>query len=237
MAESETIMKKHYEYLLWDIDDTLIDFKSSEKVAIKMCFKHFGVVLSDEDVEIYSQINHNYWELLAQGKVEKSIMLVRRFEDFIEQLSLGEIDCEAMNKLYQVKLGDYAVMNEDAFEICTQLKKIAKQFAVTNGTVVAQNKKLSNTGLGELFDAVFISDEVGYEKPDVRFFEFAFDKISDFKREEALLIGDSLLSDMLGANNAGIDCCWFNPKGNINENADIKINYEIKKLKELLEIV
>ncbi len=231
------IMKKHYKYLLWDIDDTLIDFKSSEKMALQMCFKQFGIDLTDEDIAIYSEINRYYWELLAQGKIEKSIMLNLRFEDFIKKLSLDKIDSEAINKLYQVKLGDYAVMVCDAYEICAQLKHNKKQYAVTNGTVIAQNKKLHKTGLGELFDGVFISDEVGYQKPDIRFFQYAFNRIPNFKLEEAIIIGDSLSSDMKGANNAGIDCCWFNPKAKVNDNTSIKINYEIKKLKELLEIV
>ncbi len=229
--------KKQYKYILWDIDDTLIDFKSSEKVTLKMCFKQFGVDLRDEDVQIYSQINHNYWELLVQGKIEKAIMLNRRFEDFVERLDLNGIDCEEMNSLYQVKLGEYAVMIDDAIHVCEQLKKSKKQYAVTNGTAIAQNKKLSNTGLRDLFDGVFISDEVGFEKPDISFFECAFNEIPDFKLEETLMIGDSLSSDMMGANNAGIDCCWFNPKGNVNENAAIKIDYEITKLKEIFDIV
>lgn len=230
-------MKKYYKYLLWDIDDTLIDFKSSEKMALKECFNVFGVILTDEDVEIYSKINHHYWELLAKGKIKKSALLIRRFEDFAKQLSFNEIDCAAINNLYQDKLGEYAVMVEDAYEVCAQLKSSKKQYAVTNGTAVAQNKKLDNTGLRELFDEIFISDEVGYEKPDARFFQHVFSKISGFKLEEAILIGDSLSSDMTGANRAGIDCCWFNPKGTVNENASIQINYEIKKLRELLEIV
>ncbi len=230
-------MKKHYKFLLWDIDDTLIDFKTSEKTALQKCFKEFGVILTDEDIAIYTQINHNYWELLAQGKIEKNIMLKRRFEDFVQQLSLDKIDCEEMNKLYQIALGDCAVMIDDAIEICSYFKKSKKQYAVTNGTSVAQNKKLNKTGLVEFFDGVFISDQVGYEKPDIRFFQHAFAEIDDFKLEEAIIIGDSLSSDMLGANNVGVDCCWFNPKAVVNKNTSIHIDYEIKKLKELFEII
>lgn len=230
-------MKKYYKYLLWDIDDTLIDFKSSEKMAIKSCFKQFDVVLTDEDIAIYSEINRNYWELLVQNKIEKSIILYRRFEDFVRYLSLDNIDCKAINTLYQDRLGDYAVMIDYAYEVCAKFKNNKKQYAITNGTVVAQNKKLLKTGLSEVFDAVFISDEVGYEKPDARFFQYVFSEIPNFNPEEAIIIGDSLSSDIAGANNAKIDCCWFNPKGNVNENTSIKINYEIATLKELLEII
>ncbi len=230
-------MKKHYKYLLWDIDDTLIDFKSSERMALKTCFERFGVVLSDEDVGIYSEINRNYWELLAHGKIEKATLLNRRFEDFTRQLSLDKIDCEEVNNLFQVALGDNAVMFNDAYDVCAYLKKSKRQYAVTNGTAVAQNKKLHKTGLDKLFNGVFISDEVGWQKPDARYFQFVFSEILDFKHEEAIIIGDSISSDMAGANNVGIDCCWFNPNGNVNDNTSIQINYEIKRLKDVLEIV
>lgn len=230
-------MKKHYKYLLWDIDDTLVDFKISEKIALKECFKQVSVDLSDEDILVYSKINHDYWKLLEQGKIEKSIMLNQRFEDFSKYLSLESIDSQAINKMFQIMIGDYAVMIDGAYEICVNFKEIKKQYALTNGTAIAQNRKLKNTGLIEIFDDVFISDEVGYDKPNIRFYEHVFDKIPEFKKEEALVIGDSLSSDILGANNAGIDCCWFNPKGAINENPDIKMNYEIKALNELLEII
>ncbi|WP_249029534.1 YjjG family noncanonical pyrimidine nucleotidase [Tannockella kyphosi] len=230
-------MKKNYKYILWDIDDTLIDFKSSEKQAIKSCFKDFGVTLTDEDIEIYSNINHNYWELLAKQKIEKETMLNQRFEDFIQYLSLENLDCKTINTLYQERLGDYAILFKDAFELCTKFKSNKKQYAVTNGTVIAQNKKLNKTGLRELLDEVFISDEVGYQKPDIRFFQHVFHEIPDFNPEKAIMIGDSLSSDMLGANNAKIDCCWFNPNGNLNKDKAIQINYEIKELKELLKII
>lgn len=228
---------KKYKYILWDIDDTLIDFKSSEKIALKKCFEDYGVILTDEDVEVYSNINSRYWDLLTQGKIDKKVMLNKRFEDFTEQLNLEYIDCEAINRNYQEELGGCAIMYDGAYEICKEFQKTKKLYAVTNGTAVAQHKKLNKTGLVDLFDGIFISDEVGYEKPDIRFFDYVFNEIPNFKAEETIIIGDSLLSDMMGANNSGIDCCWFNPKGNINGNTNIKINFEIKMLNDLLEII
>lgn len=230
-------MKKEYKYLLWDVDDTLVDFKASEKVALRKCFGVYGVELSDENIAVYSEINREYWKQLEQGKVEKTSMLVRRFDDFIQYLSVDGIEGSAINEAYQVGVGDYAVMFEGAYETCKKLQGRKKQYAITNGTPVAQEKKLVNTGLGKIFDDVFISDVVGYQKPDIRFFEYVMKHIVDFKADEALVIGDSLSSDMRGANNAGIDCCWFNPKGISNTDESLRIDYEIKSLEEIFEII
>lgn len=226
---------KEYKFILWDIDDTLIDFKASEKVALKKCFDTYGVDLTEEQIKEYARINKNYWTLLEQGKVEKTAMLTQRFIDFLDYLGVNNIDGAMINKEFQMTIGDHVVMFPGALELCKSLKGVKYQYAVTNGTIIAQERKLKNTGLDKIFDGVFISDKIGYQKPDIRFFEEVARKISNFNPKEALLIGDSLTSDMQGANNAGIDCCWFNPKG-LKQDKDLHINYEVKTLKDLKNI-
>lgn len=229
-------MKKKYEFILWDIDDTLIDFKASESAALRSCFEQYGVELLDSDIRRYSEINHNYWKLLEQGKVVKSEMLVQRFTDFINILDKPNIDGSQINNSYQLALGDYVVMFDYGMELCIKLKETRKQYAVTNGTIVAQEKKLQKTGLNNIFDNVFISDKVGYQKPDLRYFEYCFQQIPDFQKEKAILIGDSLTSDMKGGNLAGIDCCWFNHRKE-EAPSDLKMEYEIQSLLELNQIL
>lgn len=230
-------MKKEYKLILWDIDDTLLDFGASEKVALEKCFHGHGISLTPEDVAVYSKINRDYWALLEQKKIEKTTMLCRRFDDFINYLSVDSVDGDTINKKFQVAVGDYAVFREGALELCQKWQGVKKQYAITNGTVIAQTRKLKHTGLDQIFDDVFISDLVGYQKPDKKFFDYVQAHIPDFRAEDALVIGDSLSSDMRGANNAGIDCCWVNPKGTVNTDASIRIDYEIKSLGELLEII
>ncbi len=234
--ELNRYMKK-YNYILWDMDDTLVDFGASERLALARCFAELGVVLSDEDIAFYSQNNKNYWKMLEAGKIEKAVMLNLRFKDFIEYLGLDGVDYMSVNGMYETIIGDNAVMFEGAYELCLKCKKSKKQYLVTNGTILAQHKKLASTGLGEIFDGVFISDEVGFDKPDIRFFQHVFGVAENIDPSETILIGDSLTGDMQGANNAGIDCCWYNPKGVVNGNSSLKINYEISDLKELFEIL
>lgn len=229
-------MKKKYKIILWDIDDTLIDFKATEAAALSSCFMEYGVKLSTEDVAIYSKINHDYWKLLEQGKAVKSEMLVQRFRDFATYLNITNIDGEAINLNYQLALGDYVMMYDYAMELCQELKGQVKQYAVTNGTAIAQQKKLSKTGLIDVFDGIFISDEVGYQKPDVRFFEHCFAHIPEVDLASTIIIGDSLTSDMRGGNLMGIDCCWFNHRGE-QAPQDIILAYEVHSIEEIRNVL
>ena len=129
-----------------------------------------------------------------------------------------------------MRLGDTAVFNRGAYEAVRSLRGHVKQYAVSNGTRVAQRRKLKNSGLDRLLDGVFISEEVGAEKPDPVFFDCVFARIGE-AREETVIIGDSLTSDMLGGNNAGIRCWWYNPVGKPCGGATI--DREIRDLSEL----
>lgn len=228
-------MKPNYNFIFWDVDDTLVNFKKSEKSSLNYCLEKYGVTLSDEDVAIYSEINHNYWKLLELGKISKPDVLVRRFNDFFKLKNIRDIDTEQINIDYQNALGKFAVMYDHAYDLCEKYQ-CRNQYVVSNGTAKAQYGKLSLTGLGKLMDGIFISDEIGFEKPDIRFFEKSFSQIPNFKKEEAIIIGDSLTSDIKGANNIGIKCCWFNPR-NQPMPTDLKIDYVIHDLKELYEIL
>lgn len=230
-------MKKEYNYILLDIDDTLIDFKASETIGLRKCFEAYDVVLTDEDIEAYDKINHDYWKMLEAGLIEKKLMLDKRFDDFIQTLPVKNIDGSAINQAYQKAIGDHAVMFEGAYEFCMKLKISKKLYAVTNGTKVAQDRKLSKTGLDKVFDGIFISDVVGYQKPDKRYFDLVFKSIPNFNIKEAIMIGDSLSSDMKGANNCGVDSCWFNPKKLENSDDTIKIDYVISSFDEIIKLV
>lgn len=222
--------------LLWDVDGTLLDFKAAEKAAIADCFEQFGIPpYTPQMIERYSKINQYYWQQLELGTVEKPKMLVQRFADFFEEYG---IDCDpaAFNQLYQSRLGEHVVFFPYALETLQKNKGKYKQYAVTNGTATAQHKKLSKSGLDQIFDGIFISDLLGAEKPDIAFFNQVFDAIGNPKKEEVLIIGDSLSGDMKGGNNAGIATCWFNPKG-LPKNLEVTVDFEIASLKELEDII
>ena len=230
--------------ILWDIDGTLLDFKQSEYDAVKKCFEIFHMGnCTDEMIERYSNINAKYWERLERGEITKEQTLIGRFEEFFASEGLSVQKAQAFNKEYQIRLGDKVFFNDDANALILELKSKVKQYAVTNGTLAAQSSKLAKSGLDTLLDGTFISDEIGVEKPNIEFFNHVFGEIKKagtsqehLRNDEIMIVGDSLTSDMQGGNNAGILCCWYNPKGTKNTR-DLKIDYEIRNLKEVIALI
>ncbi len=223
--------------ILWDIDDTLLDFHAAEREAIKKLFGKFGFgECTDEMLARYSAINRLYWKRLELGEISKSQVLIGRFREFFESEGLDVGCAEAFNEAYQVSLGDTIVYRDDSYNIIKSLQGKVKQYAVSNGTVIAQTKKLRLSGLGGLMDGVFLSEQFGVEKPNAEFFDKVFEKIGQIDRSEIMIVGDSLSSDIKGGNNAGIRTCWYNPvKTEVSEG--LKIDYEITDLHEIYDII
>lgn len=228
--------------ILWDIDETLLNFRLAENYAIKKCFEIFGMgECTDEMVERYSIINRKYWERLERNELTKHDALIGRFAEFFEAEGLAGEKAEPFNDEYQIRLGEKVFFNGNGKELVAALKERGYiQFAVTNGTLAAQKRKLASSGLDRLLDAAFISDEIGFEKPNIGFFECVFEKLSrmgGFKKDEIMIVGDSLTSDIQGGNNAGIVCCWYNPEGKGSKKPELRIDYEIQSLDEINAIL
>lgn len=223
--------------ILWDIDGTLLDFHAAEREAIKTLFEKFELgECTDEMIQRYSKVNRSYWERLERGEVTKSQVLVGRFEDFFASERLDTSIAPEFNKAYQLSLGDTIVFCDDSYNIVKSLKGKVKQYAVSNGTVVAQTKKLRLSGLGELFDGIFLSEDLGVEKPNVEFFENVFEEIGPINKNEVIIVGDSLTSDICGGNNAGILTCWYNPSKSSCD-GNYKIDYEITDIHQIFDIL
>ena len=227
----------NFDVLLWDIDGTLLDFLAAEKAAIKSMFAHFGLgECSDEMVERYSAINKRCWEALERGEIEKSAMLVRRFEEFFASEGIDTTVAREFNDLYQVRLGDTVVFCDNSYELVSGLRGKVRQYAVSNGTIVAQERKLRRSGLDKLFDGVFLSEQLGWEKPAREFFDAVFAGIGPVESDRCLIIGDSLTSDIAGGENTGIKTCWYNPHALPNRTGT-RVDFELRNLQDLLEIL
>lgn len=223
--------------ILWDVDATLLNFELAEKAAMEKCFSTFGMgECTKEMLSRYSKINRSYWQRLERGELTKPEVLVGRFEEFFAKEGLPVEKAKAFNEEYQVRLGDTVFFNDNAYELIQELHGKVRQAIVTNGTVVAQKRKLEKSGLNNLITDVFISDEIGAEKPNPKFFEKVWEQLGPCEKDEVMIVGDSLTSDMQGGNNAGILCCWYNPKGMENETA-VHVDYEIKNLWQVKEIM
>lgn len=221
--------------ILWDIDGTLLNFRKAEETAIRKGFEEFDLgECSDEMLEDYSEINRRYWEALERKEISKPVLLVKRFEEFFTKYGIDAAVSKEFNAFYQKALGETAVYNSNARETVEYLKGKVLQCAVTNGTKIAQDGKLKNSGLDLLLDEIFISECLGYEKPDVRFFDIVFDRIPHFEKDEMMIVGDSLTSDIKGGRNAGIITCLYDPDGRYSDDC---ADYRIKDIGTVLAIM
>ena len=223
--------------ILWDVDGTLLDFHSAERNAMRACFTVFGLgELTDGMLGEYSAINASYWRRLERGELTREQTLRGRFLEFFSAHGLPTDRIDAFNEEYQHRLGDTVVFNDGADALVRELRGRVRQYAVTNGTLTAQRKKLAKSGLDRWLDGAFISEQVGSEKPSPAFFDAVFAAIPPCPRDEALIVGDSLTSDIRGGNNAGILCCWYAPAGGTAPE-ELKIDYTIRNLNEVERIV
>lgn len=225
-----------YHTILWDVDQTLLDFDKSQDYALRFCFQKLNLEIDDNIVRLYASINDSYWKRLELGEVTKQELLTGRFDRLFEQLHIKTVTSADIAPMYQKALGSVYFYRDDSLELCKKLQGKVKQYVVTNGVSATQRNKLSLSGFDQVMNGIFISEEMNYAKPDRRFFKGCFKQIPDFCKEHTLIVGDSLTSDMKGGNQAGIACCWYNPAGHKNESC-LKIDYEIQNLWEVEEIL
>lgn len=220
--------------ILWDVDGTLLDFLPSERHSLKKAFLHFNLgECPDELVAEYSKINLKHWKMLERGEVTKAQVLTGRFVEFLEYCGIDSVTPEDFCAQYESGLTEVVAPIDDCIDLLTELSADYKQYIVTNGAERVQNKKLSRSGLDKIVDGVYISDSVGYEKPNKKFFDAVLSD-TDCTKDEVIIVGDSLTSDMQGGINSGIKTCWYNP----NDNPKPKnIDYSINNLWQIKEIL
>ena len=223
--------------ILWDVDGTLLDFSAAEKAAVQKLFIEFGLgECTDGMVARYSAINDAYWKRLERSEITKAEVLVGRYRDFFSEIGVDPSLAETFNARYQIALGDTVVYRDDSLNLVKSLHGKVKQYVVSNGTVVAQTRKLERSGLGRWMDGIFLSEQLGAEKPSPRFFEQVFAALPDIPKEDMLIVGDSLTSDMKGGLIAGIPTCWYNPQS-LPRPADMAIAFEIQNLQQIYELL
>lgn len=209
-------------YILFDLDDTIFDFKRSEAFAISQTMKKLGVTPSAFLISRYSEINDSMWKKLERGEMTRDEVLTLRFEKFFGEQGVTA-DFSAVRAFYEKTLGSSYFFLDGAEQMLDTLSKKYDLYIVSNGTASVQKGRLERSGVQKYFKGVFISQALGFNKPDVRFFEKACERIQDFKKEETVIIGDSLTSDIAGGKGFGIKTVWYSPHGKQSELPDITV--------------
>lgn len=222
-------------HIFLDLDDTLLDFHLAEHIAICATFRGMGVPSDDATIRRYSEINRSCWERLEAGEWTRREVLVGRFRLLFAEIGVTA-DPEATQQMYEDKLciGHYFL--EGAEALLDELYGKYKLYITSNGTARVQDSRIASANLARYFDGIFISQRVGADKPSPLFFERVFEAIPDFDRREAIIVGDSLTSDIKGGRDAGIITCLYNPKGRPGRE-DIIPDYEIKALSEFIPLI
>ncbi|MBQ3133161.1 MAG: YjjG family noncanonical pyrimidine nucleotidase [Clostridia bacterium] len=199
-----------YRIVLLDLDDTLLDFKKTEAAAVSQTLARFGIEPTPAVVQRYSEINQSLWKKLEKREITREKLLPHRFELLFAELAVNE-DSNRVQAVYEKTLGTGHYFIDGAPELLQTLSKNHALYLVSNGTASVQRGRIASAGIEPYFRRMFISHEIGYNKPDIRFFEACFAEIDRFDKSETIIIGDSLSSDMEGGRRAGIATCWFNP--------------------------
>lgn len=223
-----------YKYLLFDLDNTLFDFDKSQDIAVRELLELQGVDNIEKYLEKYVEINRGLWHSLDKKEISREYLVNNRFKLLFEYFG-SNVDGHELAKKYEEILSKQSHTYEGVKELLKKLKSMGYNiFAATNGLSIIQRERLSNAEFTVYIDDIFISEEIGHQKPANEYYEYIYKKIGGSKKEY-LMIGDTLYSDIKGANDFGIDSIWCNYK-NVDEEK-VQANYIVKNVKELEEIL
>ncbi|MBI5031699.1 MAG: pyrimidine 5'-nucleotidase [Chloroflexi bacterium] len=224
-----------YKWLLFDADGTLFDYEKAEQSAVQQTFEYFRLHYEPAYREIYQRINHRLWLEFEKGLITSESLRVKRFDLLFAEIG-ASFDSKTFGDRYLVHLANASELMDGAYEVVQALRPHYKLGLITNGLKDVQRPRLQQSALNDAFAAFIISEEVGAAKPAPAIFEFAFRQMGNPSRDQVLLIGDSLTSDIKGGNNYGVDTCWFNPS-HAPRTIDVTIIYEIDHLTDLIKLL
>jgi 2-haloacid dehalogenase len=238
-SDQNSFMTHSYTWLFWDADGTLFDYDLAEAAALEGTFRYLDLHFSPAYAEAYREINHQVWVDFENGRISSAALRVRRFELLFEAVKI-QGDASTFSQHYLLHLSQQAQLIEGAEALIQQLAGEFRLALITNGLSDVQRPRLALSPFANRFDEVAISEELGAAKPDPAYFEEVFRRIGAHfetpRRDQVLVIGDSLSSDIQGGINFGLDTCWFNPHAK-PPHPTLSPHYEIRRLAELLNLL
>lgn len=223
------------EFLFLDLDDTILDFHKAERIALSKTLRELGVEPTDAVCTLYSAINKAHWERLERKEITREQVLLGRFQTLFAQLG-KQVKPEQAASRYEENLSQGHYFLPGAEETVKRLSRTYQLYLASNGTAKVQAGRLKSAGIIPYFQKIFVSQEIGANKPSLTFFERCFAQIPCFDKKRAMMVGDSLTSDIQGGINAGIRTCWVAPAER-SAPAELTPDYRIERLEELPELL
>ena len=224
-----------FEFLFLDLDDTILDFQKAEHVALSKTLRGFGLEPTETVLKRYNLINKAHWEALERKELTREQVLVGRFQVLFEEMGIT-VEPVQVARSYEHNLSIGHWFLPGAEEAVERLSKKYKLYLASNGTAKVQAGRLASANISRFFEEVFVSQEIGANKPSPEYFERCFARIPGLDKSKTIMVGDSLTSDILGGQNAGIATCWVNPHHKEGR-ADIRVDYEIEALSQLEDLL
>ena len=221
--------------VFFDLDDTLFDFKKAERIAIGKAFKEVGIEASPGIIDRYSEINVGRWQLMELGLISRNEVLLGRFTQLFSEIG-ADASPERTNDLYEHFLSKGHYFMPGAEELIHELYGEYRLFICSNGTAIVQSGRIESAGIEKFFEKIFVSEKIGFNKPSKEYFERCFSEIDGFDHSRAIIIGDSLSSDIKGGLTAGIKTCWYNPMKRTGRE-DIIPDHTVSDLCEIPELL
>ncbi|NOW04992.1 YjjG family noncanonical pyrimidine nucleotidase [Clostridium beijerinckii] len=226
----------NYEVILFDADDTLFDFKKSEREAFKNTILEFNINYDENyHLKIYQDINTAIWKEFEQGLITQEKLKVERFKRLADKLKISFDEIE-FAKSYMQNLSNCSFLFDGSLELIEHLSKNYKLSIITNGLTSVQENRIRKSIISKYFEDVVISEEISISKPNPKIFEHALKNISHTNKSTVLMVGDSLTSDIQGGINFVIDTCWYNPN-KLKNNSNMTPKYEISNFDELKHLL
>ena len=219
---------------MFDLDNTLFDAQTAELRAFDHALEAGGVPSPRQHLPTYVEINNALWAAVERQELTPNQVQARRFADLVEAAGL-DADPRVLADKYVEGMGGFGDLYPGARDILEQLLPVATLALVTNGLGEVQRARIERLGLEPLFAAIVISGEVGTAKPGTGIFDLAFEALNQPAKRSALMIGDSLSSDIAGGHNYGISTCWYNPQGK-PAGPQTAVDHEIVSLDQLPEL-
>ena len=214
--------------IIFDLDDTLLDFVGAERLAIAKTLDTLGIPYTDTTLDRYHEINKACWGMLERGEITRDELLTHRFSLLYSEMG-ADGDPVKTKAIYEGLLAEGHNIIPGAVDLLDSLKDKYTLILASNGSTAIQESRIAKSGIGRFFSGIFISESIGFKKPDPDFFDYLFAKMNGIKREETIIVGDSLGSDILGGINAGITTCLYNPHGTPTAGS-LRPDYEVREL-------
>ena len=230
-------MGARYQTILFDADDTLFDFEAAEHQALCHVLGERNYPTDEETLSCYLRINRELWRRFDRGEITCDYLGRERFRRFIEQMG-GDHEPERLNRDYLSALAKGSRLLPGAENLCSHLAPYCRMVIATNGMTAAQTGRVQSSGIRDYISGLFISQEMGCQKPQKEFYHRVYSALGLSEEDLAatIMVGDSLTSDILGGIHGGIDTLWYNPKG-MPQDPGIRPTWEVSDYGEIEQII